>query len=231
MTKINIAIDGHSSCGKSTIAKGLAKAFNYLYIDSGSMYRAVTLFALQADMIEFEQVKEAELLQSLSKIRIGFKEVDGEQHTLLNGKDVEFEIRGIEVSKHVSQVARIPQVRKHLVLQQKELGKNKGVVMDGRDIGTVVFPGAEVKFYVTADAAVRAQRRFDEMNKKGYSEVSLEMIKENIEERDFMDTHRKVSPLMQASDSVLMDTSNLSQSEQLNLAIETVNKKIGELGR
>jgi len=226
MTKINIAIDGHSSCGKSTIAKGLSKSLNYIYIDSGSMYRAVTLFALRGDMIEFEQVKEAELLQSLSKIHIAFKEVSGEQHTLLNGEDVEFEIRGIEVSKHVSQVARIPAVRKHLVIQQKELGKEKGVVMDGRDIGTVVFPGAEVKFYVTADATVRAQRRFDEMNEKGYSDVSLEMIKQNIEERDFMDTHRKVSPLIRAGDAILLDTTHLSQSEQLKMALDIVNKKI-----
>ena len=229
MIKINIAIDGHSSCGKSTIAKGLAKSLNYIYIDSGSMYRAVTYFALQEDMIEFEQVKEADLLQSLSKIQIGFKEVDGEQHTLLTGEDVEYEIRGIEVSKHVSQVARIPQVRKHLVIQQKELGKNKGVVMDGRDIGTVVFPSAEVKFYVTADADVRAQRRFDEMSEKGYSDISLEMIKQNIEERDFMDTHRKVSPLMQASDAVLIDTSNLTQSEQLKMALNIVESKIAYL--
>ena len=226
MTKINIAIDGHSSCGKSTIAKGLAKSLNYIYIDSGSMYRAVTLFALRGDMIEFEQVKETDLLQSLSKIHIGFIEVNGEQHTLLNGEDIEFEIRGIEVSKHVSQVARIPEVRKHLVVQQKELGENKGVVMDGRDIGTVVFPSAEVKFYVTADATIRAQRRFDEMNEKGYSDVSLEMIKQNIEERDFMDTHRKVSPLVQASDAVLLDTTHLSQSEQLKMALDIVNKKI-----
>ena len=229
MIKINIAIDGHSSCGKSTIAKGLAKSLNYIYIDSGSMYRAVTYFALQANMIEFEKVKEADLLQSLSKIQIDFKEVDGEQHTLLNGEDVEYEIRGIEVSKHVSQVARIPQVRKHLVIQQKELGKNKGVVMDGRDIGTVVFPSAEVKFYVTADADVRAQRRFDEMSEKGYSDISLEMIKQNIEERDFMDTHRKVSPLMQASDAVLIDTSNLTQSEQLKMALNIVESKIAYL--
>lgn len=229
MIKINIAIDGHSSCGKSTIAKGLAKSLNFIYIDSGSMYRAVTYFALQGNMIEFEQVKETELLQSLSLIHIGFKDVDGEQHTLLNGEDVEFEIRGIEVSKHVSQVARIKAVRKHLVIQQKELGKNKGVVMDGRDIGTVVFPGAEVKFYITADAAVRAQRRFDEMNEKGYSDISLEMIKQNIEERDFMDTHRKVSPLLQASDAILIDTSNLTQSEQLNMAINIVYAKIADL--
>ena len=229
MTKINIAIDGHSSCGKSTIAKGLAKSLNYIYIDSGSMYRAVTYFALQSDMIEFEKVKEAELLQSLAKINIGFKEVDGEQHTLLNGEDVEYEIRGIEVSKHVSQVSRIPAVRKHLVIQQKELGKNKGVVMDGRDIGTVVFPGAKVKFYVTADVNIRAQRRFKEMNEKGYSDVSLEMIKQNIEERDFMDTHRKVSPLIQASDAILLDTSNLTQNEQLDLAIDIVNTKIAAL--
>jgi cytidylate kinase len=230
MIKINIAIDGHSSCGKSTIAKGLANNLNYIYIDSGSMYRAVTYFALQGEMNEFEQVKEAELLQSLSKIQIGFKEVDGEQHTLLNGEDIEFQIRGIEVSKHVSQVARIPAVRKHLVIQQKKLGENKGVVMDGRDIGTVVFPGAEVKFYVTADAAVRAKRRFDEMKSKGYDDISLEMIKQNIEERDFMDTHRKVSPLIQAIDAILLDTSNLTQSEQLGMAIDIVNTKLVALG-
>lgn len=225
MIKINIAIDGHSSCGKSTIAKGLAKHLNYIYIDSGSMYRAVTFYALREDMIEFEQVKEAELLNSLPMIQISFKEVDGVQHTLLNGEDIEFQIRGIEVAKHVSQVARIPAVRKHLVIQQKKLGENKGVVMDGRDIGTVVFPAAEVKFYVTADASIRAKRRFDEMNKKGYNDVSLEMIKQNIEERDFMDTHRKASPLVQAVDAILLDTSNLTKDEQLEMAINIVNSK------
>jgi len=226
MKKINIAIDGHSSCGKSTIAKGIAKSLNYVYIDSGSMYRAVTYFALQKNMIEFEKVKENELLQSLSKIHIGFEEKKGEQHTLLNGKDIEFEIRSLEVSKHVSQVARIPEVRKHLVAQQKEVGLYKGVVMDGRDIGTVVFPGAEVKFFVTADANIRAQRRYDEMIAKGYSDVSLEMIKHNIEERDFLDSHRKVSPLVRAGDAVLIDTSHLTQDEQLTMAMAIINEKI-----
>jgi cytidylate kinase len=226
MTKINIAIDGHSSCGKSTIAKGIAKSLNYIYVDSGSMYRAVTYYALLANMIEFEKVKETELLQSLSKIHIDFNEVNIEQHTLLNGKDIEFEIRSPEVSKHVSQVARIPEVRKHLVAQQKKMGKNKGVVMDGRDIGTVVFPGAEVKFYVTADADIRAQRRFDEMMEKGYKDVSLEMIKQNIEERDFLDSHRKVSPLVRASDAILIDTSHLTQGEQLVKALDIINERI-----
>ena len=226
MTKINIAIDGHSSCGKSTIAKGIAKSLKYIYVDSGSMYRAVTYFALQANMIEFEKVKEAELLQSLAKIHIGFEEKNGEQHTLLNGKDIEFEIRSPEVSKHVSQVARIAQVRKHLVAQQKDLGRNKGVVMDGRDIGTVVFPGAEVKFYVTADAVIRAQRRYDEMMEKGYKGVSLEMIKQNIEERDFLDSHRKVSPLVRANDAILIDTGHLSQEEQLAKVLEIINERI-----
>jgi cytidylate kinase len=229
MTKINIAIDGHSSCGKSTIAKGIAKSLNYLYIDSGSMYRAVTYFALEGNMIEFEKVKETELLQSLSKIHIDFKDTNNEQHTLLNGIDIEFEIRSPEVSKHVSQVARIAEVRKHLVAQQKKLGKHKGVVMDGRDIGTVVFPGAKVKFYITADADIRAQRRYDEMIAKGYENVSLEMIKQNIEERDFLDTHRKISPLVRAGDAILIDTSQLTQTEQLNKALEIINAKVGEL--
>ena len=223
MNKINIAIDGHSSCGKSTIAKGIAKSLNYVYIDSGSMYRAVTYFALQAKMIEFEQVKETELLQSLSNIHISFAEKNGEQQTYLNGKNIEFEIRSLEVSKHVSQVARIPEVRKHLVAQQKEMGKNKGVVMDGRDIGTVIFPGAKVKFFVTADADIRAQRRYDEMISKGYKDVSIEMIKQNIEERDFLDSHRKVSPLVRANDAILIDTSHLTQEGQLKKALDVVN--------
>lgn len=229
MIKINIAIDGHSSCGKSTIAKGIAKSLKYIYIDSGSMYRAVTYYALKANMIEFEKVKEAELLQSLSKIHISIKEKNGTQHTYLNGEDIEFEIRSLEVSKHVSQVARIPEVRKHLVALQRELGSQKGVVMDGRDIGTVVFPGAEVKFFVTADPAIRAQRRYDEMIAKGYANISLEMVKQNIEERDFLDSHRKVSPLVQAGDAILIDTSHLTPEQQLSKALEVIKEKTGKL--
>ena len=223
MTKINIAIDGYSSCGKSTIAKGLAQSLNYLYVDSGPMYRAVTLYALQNGMVEFEKVKEPELLNSLSKIRISFKLINGDQHTFLNDIDVEHEIRSHLVSQNVSQVARIPQIRRHLVEQQKSLGAKKGVVMDGRDIGTVVFPGAKVKFFVTADSDIRAQRRFKEMKEKGFNDVTFDMVKANIEERDFLDTHRKVSPLMKASDAVMLDTSNLSPKEQLEKALDIVN--------
>lgn len=224
MSRINIAIDGHSSCGKSTIARALAKKIDFFYVDSGAMYRSITLFALNHNMLEYKKVNEAELISSLTKIDIRFEMVDGKQHTFLNDEDVESEIRGIEVSKHVSQVAKIPAVRKFLVKQQKELGRSKGVVMDGRDIGTVVFPGAEVKFFVTANADIRAQRRYDEMVANGITTVSLEDIKNNIEERDFVDSHRIVSPLIQANDAILIDTSNLTLDEQLNIAYEAVEK-------
>lgn len=226
MHKINIAIDGHSSCGKSTIAKALSKKLSYIYVDSGAMYRAVTLYALQHKLIRASQLDEAELLRSLFEIKIHFEMINGVQRTYLNGVDVENEIRSPEVSNHVSQVAKISEVRAFLVKQQKKMGKEKGVVMDGRDIGTVVFPGAEVKFFVTANVDVRAQRRFDEMNSKGFSNVSLADIKRNLEERDFVDSHREVSPLIRASDAILLDTSYLSQEEQLHFAYDIVRKEI-----
>jgi cytidylate kinase len=226
MHKINIAIDGHSSCGKSTIAKALSKKLSYIYVDSGAMYRAVTLYALQHKLIRASQLDEAELLRSLFEIKIHFEMINGVQRTYLNGVDVENEIRSPEVSNHVSQVAKISEVRAFLVKQQKKMGKEKGVVMDGRDIGTVVFPGAEVKFFVTANVDVRAQRRFDEMNSKGFSNVSLADIKRNLEERDFVDSHREVSPLIRASDAILLDTSYLSQEEQFHFAYDIVRKEI-----
>jgi cytidylate kinase len=224
MRKINIAIDGHSSCGKSTIAKALAKKMNYIYVDSGAMYRALTLYAMQHHLIVDEQVMEEELLEELANIHIHFEKVDDLQHTFLNGVDVELEIRSPKVSEHVSQIAKIPKVREFLVKQQKELGSEKGLVMDGRDIGTVVFPGAEAKFFVTANVMVRAKRRYEEMKAKGYDHVSMDEIKANIEERDFVDSHREVSPLIQANDALMIDTSNLSPDEQLAMVYEQVQK-------
>lgn len=226
MSKINVAIDGHSSCGKSTIAKSLAKKLNYFYVDSGAMYRAVTLFFLQSRVEEFDKLNESQLLEYLSKVKIHFEMVNDVQHAFLNDVDVEFDIRSPEVTNYVSQVAKVAEVRKFLVKQQKKLGKNKGVVMDGRDIGTVVFPSAEAKFFVTANAEVRAQRRYDEMISKGYENVSLDAIKSNIEERDFVDSHRMVSPLIQANDAILIDTSDLSLEEQLDIAFKAVEKVI-----
>jgi cytidylate kinase len=226
MHKINVAIDGHSSCGKSTIAKALAKKLSYFYVDSGAMYRAVTLFALQHKLIDEIEVNQEELLLMLSKIKIHFEMIKGVQHAFLNDVDVEKEIRSLNVSDHVSQVAKLKEVRAFLVKQQKKLGAEKGVVMDGRDIGTVVFPGAEVKFFVTANVDVRAQRRFDEMKSKGFNDVSLADIKRNLEERDFVDSHRVVSPLIRASDAILLDTSHMSQEEQLAFAYDIVRKEI-----
>lgn len=226
MHKINVAVDGHSSCGKSTIAKALAKKLSYFYVDSGAMYRAVTLFALQHKLIDEIEVNQEELLLMLSKIKIHFEMVKGVQHAFLNDVDVEKEIRSLNVSDHVSQVAKIKEVRAFLVKQQKKLGEEKGVVMDGRDIGTVVFPGAEVKFFVTANLDVRAQRRFNEMKSKGFNDVSLADIKRNLEERDFVDSHREVSPLIRASDAILLDTSHMSQEEQLAFAYDIVRKEI-----
>ncbi len=224
MGKINIAIDGHSSCGKSTIARALADKMGYYYVDSGAMYRAITLYAIQNDLIEFEKVKELDLLNKLAKIHVTFKMIDGVQHTFLNKVDVELEIRSIEVSNYVSQVAKIPIVRRYLVKQQQRLSKNKGVVMDGRDIGTVVLPRAKVKFYITANVEVRAQRRYDEMQKNGFTDVSYEEIKRNIEERDFLDSHRNVSPLMKANDAIHIDTSDLTLEEQLDRVYSEIKK-------
>jgi cytidylate kinase len=224
MGKINIAIDGHSSCGKSTIAKALAKKINYLYVDSGAMYRSITLYALRHDLMDNKKLNEADLLNKLAKIHIRFEMVNGIQHTFLNDEDVELEIRSPKISQYVSQVAKIPEVRKYLVKQQQKLGRNKGVVMDGRDIGTVVFPSAEIKFYITADVDVRAKRRYNEMMENGFNDVSLADIKANIEERDFLDSHRKVSPLMKANDAIVLDTSNISEEEQLDFTFNEVQK-------
>jgi cytidylate kinase len=225
--KIIVAIDGHSSCGKSTIAKALATQLGYIFIDSGAMYRAVTLFALRNNLISGSEVKREELIKSLPAIKIEFRYNPEKQKsdTFLNDENVEDEIRQMTVSQHVSPVATIAEVRAAMVLLQKELGKNKGIVMDGRDIGTVVFPQAELKLFVTASAEIRAKRRFDELTAKGET-VSFADILQNVQERDRIDSTREVSPLIKAEDALILDNSNLSQQEQLKWVIEQVEKKV-----
>lgn len=213
--RITIAIDGHSSCGKSTMAKALAKRIGYAYIDTGAMYRAVTLYCLEHDMINGDEVNEPRLRRHMPKIEISFKVNDeGKSETYLNGKNVEQEIRGMEVSSKVSLIAAIGFVRRAMVAQQQAMGKEKGIVMDGRDIGTVVFPDAELKFFVTASAQVRAERRFKELQAKGDTTTTLEEVLANVEERDRIDSTRKESPLRQATDALLLDNSNLTIEEQ-----------------
>jgi cytidylate kinase len=216
MKKITIAIDGHSSCGKSTMAKDLAKKIGYVYVDTGAMYRAVTLFALRNNLFEEDgAVKVNELEKRMDEIKISFKFNTETQRpdTYLNGELVEKEIRGMEVSNHVSPIAAIGFVREAMVAQQQRMGKKGGIVMDGRDIGTVVFPNAELKVFVTATAEVRAQRRYDELKGKG-QEADYEEILKNVQERDYIDSHREVSPLRQAEDALLLDNSNMTIPEQ-----------------
>ena len=216
MKKITIAIDGHSSCGKSTMAKQLAKQLGYIYVDTGAMYRAVTLYAMRNGLItEDNNIDSDGLRNRIPQIAISFKfnETTGRPDTYLNGERVEDEIRGIEVSNHVSPVAAIPFVRRAMVDMQRERGKEKGIVMDGRDIGTTVFPDAELKVFVTASAEVRAKRRYDELSQKGMP-ADYEEILKNVQERDYIDSHREVSPLRPAEDAVILDNSDMTIPEQ-----------------
>ena len=216
MKKIVIAIDGHSSCGKSTMAKALAREVGYIYVDTGAMYRAVTLFALRHGLFNADgTVKATELEQLMPQVEVSFKLDEQSKLPLvhLNGECVENEIRGLEVSSHVSPVAALPFVRAAMTAQQQRMGRDKGIVMDGRDIGTVVFPDAELKIFVTASAEVRAQRRYDELKAKG-QEVNYDDILKNVQERDYIDSHREVAPLRQADDAVLLDNSDMTIAEQ-----------------
>jgi len=224
--KIKIAVDGYSSCGKSTLAKQLAKQLGYIYIDSGAMYRAVTLYALNNNIIGKDFFNIDELIKNLDKIKIHFeKDRLGNPITFINGKNVESTIRKIRVSSFVSQVSAIAEVRKQMVVLQRQLSENYGVVMDGRDIGTVVFPEAELKFFVTADVDVRTQRRYDELKEKN-PDLNFDEVKQNLIQRDKLDKSRKESPLKQADDAILIDNTNLSREEQLNIALELALKKI-----
>lgn len=212
--KINVAIDGTSSSGKSTMAKALAKSVGYTYIDTGAMYRSVALFCLRHGLITDGKVDVERLLPMLPDINISFKIEDGKQITYLNGSNVENEIRGLEVSNNVSLVAAIAEVRHAMVRLQQEMGKNKGVVMDGRDIGTVVLPDAEIKLYVTTSPEIRAKRRFDEMRAKGDTSVTLDDIIANVKMRDHLDTTRKESPLRKADDAVEVDSGKFATAEE-----------------
>ena len=223
MKKIIIAIDGHSSCGKSTMAKQLAKDIGYVYVDTGAMYRAVTLYAMRNGLYPDAGIQEEELKAAVEagKIQISFKfnAETGRPDTYLNGEKVEDEIRQMEVSNRVSPVAALPFVRALLTQQQQEMGKEKGIVMDGRDIGTAVFPQAEMKVFVTASARVRAQRRFDELMGKAKTQEELaalnyEEVLKNVEERDYIDSHREVAPLRQAEDALVLDNSDMTREEQ-----------------
>ncbi len=220
MKKITIAIDGHSSCGKSTMAKDLAREVGYIYVDTGAMYRSVTLYALRKGLFK-DSIDEEALRQEMENIKISFElnKETGRPDTYLNGECVEKEIRSLEVSSHVSPIAAIGFVRKALVAQQQQMGKDKGVVMDGRDIGTVVFPDAELKVFVTASAEVRAQRRYDELVAKGMP-ADYEDILKNVQERDYIDSHREESPLRQAEDAILLDNSNMTIDEQKQWLLE-----------
>ena len=224
MKKITIAIDGFSSTGKSTLAKELANKLGYIYVDSGAMYRAVALFAMQNGYIQSDFFDKQTLVNSLSSIKLQFKfNPDlGFAAMYLNDLNVENEIRTIEVSNLVSKVAEISEVRSKLVEQQQEMGKEKGIVMDGRDIGTVVFPDAELKIFMNASAQTRAQRRFDELISKGQT-VTFEEVLKNVQERDYIDTHRDDSPLIIADDAVEIDNSYLTRKEQFDLVLELVN--------
>ena len=215
--KITIAIDGHSSTGKSTMAKALAKRIGYAYVDTGAMYRAVTLYALRNKLIKGDKVDEKALKEHLKRgdIAITFRPTkEGKSVTVLNGKNVERYIRSMRVSNVVSIIAAIGFVRKAMVKQQQAMGKDKGVVMDGRDIGTVVFPDAEMKVFATASAQVRAQRRYDELRSKGDTTTTFDEVLANVTERDLIDSTRKESPLRQADDAVVLDNSNMTIDEQ-----------------
>ena len=226
MKKIIIAIDGFSSCGKSTMAKDLAKEIGYIYVDTGAMYRAVTLFALRNDcFINDSEVDVEKLERKMNEISITFaiNKETGRPDTYLNAENVEKEIRSMDVSGHVSPIATVPFVRKAMVAQQQKMGDKKGLVMDGRDIGTTVFPSAELKIYVTASAEIRAKRRFDELKAKGIT-ANFDDILKNVNERDYIDTHRDISPLCKAEDAILLDNSNMTIAEQKQWLLDKYRK-------
>lgn len=226
MKKIVIAIDGYSSCGKSTMAKNLARQLGYVYVDTGAMYRAVTLYALRQQLFEADgEVDAASLQRDMPDIRISFQfnAQTGKPDTYLNDELVEHDIRTMQVSERVSKIAALPFVRTALVAQQQRMGGDKGIVMDGRDIGTVVFPHAELKIFVTASAEVRAQRRYDELQQKGMPARYDDILK-NVQERDYIDSHREVSPLRKADDAIELDNSNLTIDEQQQWLLQQVDK-------
>lgn len=230
MRKITIAIDGYSSCGKSTMAKDLAREIGYIYVDTGAMYRSVTLFAMRNNLFNKDgSIKTDELKSRMNEINISFKlnSETGRPDTYLNGELVEKEIRSMDVSARVSKIAALPFVREALVAQQQAMGKEKGIIMDGRDIGTVVFPDAELKIFVTASAEVRAQRRYDELKAKGMP-ADFDDILKNVKERDYIDSHRETSPLRKADDALELDNSHMTIEEQKAWLMARYQEKAGE---
>lgn len=230
MRKITIAIDGHSSCGKSTMAKDLARKVGYIYVDTGAMYRSVTLYALRHGLFNQDgSIRREDLRAAMPDIKISFQlnAETGRPDTYLNGERVEDQIRSLEVSNHVSPIATVDFVRSAMVAQQQQMGKDKGVVMDGRDIGTVVFPDAELKIFVTASAEVRAQRRFDELKQKGMPADYADILK-NVVERDYIDSHREVSPLRKAEDALELDNSHMTIDEQNQWLMEQFERATAE---
>ena len=228
MKKITIAIDGHSSCGKSTMAKELARKLGYIYVDTGAMYRTVTLYAMRNNLFTSDgEVMTDELQKQMNNIKVSFciNKETGRPDACLNDECVENIIRSIEVSNHVSKIAAIPFVREAMVYQQRRMGAEKGIVMDGRDIGTTVFSDAELKIFVTASARVRAQRRYDELQQKGMPADFNEILK-NVEERDYIDSHREVSPLRQAEDAILLDNSDMTIPQQNEWLMQQVEKAL-----
>ena len=229
MKKIIVAIDGHSSCGKSTMAKSLAAQVGYIYVDTGAMYRAVTLFAMREGLFDAQGQPDAARLEALvPEIEVGFR-LDPTTNlplVCLNGEVVEEAVRTLEVSSHISAIAALPFVREALTRQQQRMGEEKGIVMDGRDIGTVVFPQADLKVFVTASAEVRAQRRYLELTAKGQS-VAFEDILRNVQERDYIDSHREVAPLRQADDALVLDNSELTREEQMQWLLDRFEERTG----
>lgn len=226
MKKITIAIDGYSSCGKSTMAKDLAREVGYIYVDTGAMYRSVTLYAMRNGLFNADgSINTCELEQKMGEINISFRlnSETGRPDTYLNGELVEKDIRTMEVSARVSPIAALPFVREALVARQQAMGKEKGIIMDGRDIGTVVFPDAELKIFVTASAEVRAQRRYDELKTKGMP-ADFDDILKNVKERDYIDSHREVSPLRKADDAIELDNSNMTIAEQKAWLMQKFNE-------
>ena len=228
MKQIIVAIDGYSSCGKSTIAKQLAQYAGYRYIDTGAMYRAVALYAIRNKISDISN-RQPEIIALLSQVHIDFAiQPDGSQHVTLNGEDVESQIRTLEVGNGASQIAVIPEVRRYLVAQQQKMGKQGGIVMDGRDIGTVVFPKAELKLFLTASPEVRAKRRYKELIEKGEQPVMADVLAD-VNDRDYRDTHRAESPLRQAEDAVVVDNSQMTREEQMKVIIGIFDAKISSL--
>ena len=224
--QITIAIDGYSACGKSTLAKDLAKKLSFIFIDSGAMYRGVALYCLQNNLFDADSnPKQVEIIQALKNITLSFQLINDNNCLLLNGKNVEELIRGTEVAAVVSKVATIKEVRIKLVMEQQKMGENGGIVMEGRDIGSVVFPSAELKLFITASQEIRAQRRFLELKSKGI-EAKINEISSNLAERDLMDSSRKESPLIQVADAIVLDNSKLTREEQLDFVLNLVRNLV-----